>query len=460
MTFRAGWWPRGVEPPPARFETVGGVAMERPDTTPALALSTTGALAAARPALAALSTDAILRAIDATIAAWIAPGSPERRAAEAAYHVAAGVHPASAPFGPLLDGLRGPAIRDWVRAEIRPAEALDRLTPAADGVAVRAAGPALAFHVLPGNVPLVWLPGVIACLVMRTPCLLKPASADPLTAPLFCAHLASRLPELGDALAALPWAGGDEAIEREVLAAADAVIAFGGGIATGSILRRARPDAVLIAHGPATAAGVIGREFMAPGKLEPLLAACARDALLYDGRGCLTLAELYLEPGGLLTPAEAAPLVAAALERATGLWPAGRADRDAAALTRTWRARVTARRIAGHASRCLAASRDLDWTVLYDDDLPPIDAGLIRTLRVRSIRDAADLPAALAGRATPVHAVALGLPEPRRRAVSAALGGTGVTRVCAPGALQAPPVTWANGGASPFARLLRWTRIE
>ncbi len=460
MTFRAGWWPRGVEPPPSRFETIGGVALEVPGTTPALAMSAAAALVAARPALAAVSTDAILRAIDATVAAWIAPDSPERRAAEAAFHAAAGVHPAAAPFGPLLDGLRGPALRDWIRAEVRPVEALDRLTPAADGVAVRAAGPMLAFHVLPGNVPLVWLPGLIACLVMRTPCLLKPAGGDPLTAALFCAHLAARLPELGDAVAVLPWAGGDEDIEREVLAVADAVIAFGGAASTASLLHRARRDATVIAHGPATAAAVIGREFMAPGKLEPLLAACARDALLYDGRGCLSLTELFLEEGGLLTPVEAAPLAGASLERATGLWPAGRADRDAAALTHTWRARVTARRIAGKAARCLAAPRGLDWTLLYDDDLPPIDAMTVRLLRLRAIRDAAGLPAALRGRATPVHAVAAGLPEPRRRALAADLAGAGVTRICAPGALQAPPVTWANGGASPFARLLRWTRVE
>jgi hypothetical protein len=454
VTPRAWWLPGDLVPPSVRH--AGGV--ETPEPSPALIMTACRALGGARAALAALPTDAILRAIDAALAAWQSPDSPGRRAAEAAFHAASGVPAVTAPFAPLLDALRAPNLRDWLRQEVKPVEALERLAPGSDGVPVRARGPRLALHVLPANVPLAWLPDVLACLLLRTPCLLKPGRHDPLTAPLFARSLAAASPAVGNALAVVPWPGGDEAIEAEALGAADAVIVWGGERATTSLARRATTGATLVVHGPQTAAAAIGREMAAPGKIEPLLALIARDALLYDGRGCLSPAEIFFERGGLLDPAEVAPLLAKALTTANARWPAGIPDPDAAALIWSWRARVTARRIAGKPATCVTAPDRLDWTVLHDDDLPPLEPPLPRTIRMTGLRDVADLPERISGRATPVAAVALALPEPRRRETMAALAGVGITRICPVGTLQSPPVTWANGGASPFQRLLRWSR--
>src|SRR6185503_17529695 len=171
-----------------------------------------------------------------------------------------------------------------------------------DGAPVRATGPRLAVHILSGNVPLVWLPSVLACVLMRTPCLLKPAQDDPLTAALFVATLVRRLPALAAGLAVLPWAGGDTALETAVLREADAVIVYGGGESVAALARLISPEARLAAHGPRLAVAAVGREMSGPGRIEPVAMAAARDALLYDGRGCLSLPMVYLESGGLFEP--------------------------------------------------------------------------------------------------------------------------------------------------------------
>jgi hypothetical protein len=295
---------------------------------------------------------------------------------------------------------------------------------------------------------------------MRTPCLLKPSREDPLTGALFAASLATKSPELGAALAVLPWTGGDEAVEAEVLGGAGALIAYGDDPAIASLARRMPAGIPLVAHGPRIAAGVLAREAQVPGRLDPIAAAAARDALLYDGRGCLSLSTLFVERGGLMEPREVAAVLGRAMSAASAALPPGRPDRDAAALTQSWRARVRARAIAGRPSRCEASPRGLDWTVLYDEDLAMPATPLVRTLRVLPIRDLADLPARLEDGHTVTHAVAFAGPEGRRRALAEALAPLGLTRMADFGKLQTPPLAWPHGGASPFRRLLNWTRME
>ncbi|MEK7474036.1 MAG: acyl-CoA reductase [Candidatus Coatesbacteria bacterium] len=461
MPVRGYWLPPGVEPPPGRFATLGALTIETPEVTPALALSTVFGAASGRGAIAAMSTDAIIRALDAAVAAWIAPDSEPRRLAEEAYVEAAGVPRVTVPFVPLLEACASPHLKDWVRAEVSPVAALDGFVAGPDGAMVRALGPRLAVHVLPGNVPLVWLPTLLACLVMRTPCLLKPAREDPLTAALFAATVAAKSPELGAALAVLPWTGGDERVEAEVLRGAGALIAYGDDPAIVSLARRLPAGVPFVAHGPRIAVGVVAREAQNPGRFEAVAAAAARDALLYDGRGCLSLSAVFVERGGLMEPGEVVTSIAGAMPVAATALPAGRPDRDTAALTQSWRARIRARMQAGKPSRCAASPRGLDWTVLYDEELPMPAVPLYRTVWIAPFRDYADLTMKTTRTDLAViHAIAFAGPDARRRELAEVKAGAGLTRLTDFGKLQTPPLAWPHGGASPFRRLLNWTRLE
>jgi len=452
--------PPGIEAPPVAFHWLGDLSLEAPEATPRLARDVAVRLRHAAPRLAALRTDAILRAIDDTVAEWIAPRSEARLAAEEAFCASTDLPRETAPFGPLLEAFAAPRFREWVRQEVVPLEALDGFVPGPDGAPVRATGPGLAVHILPGNVPLVWLPSFLACVVMRAPCVLKPAQDDPLTPALFVATLIRKLPALAAGLAVMPWAGGDAAVESEVLREAAAVIVYGGGETVAALARRLSPEAHLTAHGPRVALAAVGREMTGPGRIEPAAMAAARDALVYDGRGCLSLPAVYLEAGGLYAPREAAESFARAMEKVSHVYPPGRPDRDTAALTQGWRARIRARMIAGKPSRLWASPQGLDWTVIYDEELAAPDASLVRTLWLSPVPSVDDLPARLQDRTGRLHAFAWAGPESRRAALAEALVPLGLTRVAALGSLQTPPLTWPHGGTSPFRQLLRWTRIE
>jgi hypothetical protein len=452
--------PPGTPDPPVRFRQVGALELEYPETTPALAVDVASRLISSRPALAALRTEVIIRALDDAVAEWSAPGSLARRAAEDGFSAATGIPPETAPFLPLLSALKAPAIRDWAHQEVKPFGALERFSPAEDGAPVRAVGPRLAVHILPGNVPLVWLPTLAACLVMRIPCLVKPAADDPCTPALFAQSLAKRLPELAAALAVLPWTGGDAAVEEAALAGAEVVVVYGGDSAVRSLARRVLPGAKLLVHGPRYAAGAIGREIAAPGRIEAVAAAAARDVLLYDGRGCLSLTAVHVERGGLLEPAEIAEILGSAMERESTYLPPGRPDPDAAAVTQSWRARIRARALAGKPSALYAGPRGLDWTVLYDAELPAPGVPLVRTLWVGAVGTLDELPSRLGTSGGMVHALAFSGPESRRLELAERLAPQGLTRVCAFGRLQEPPLGWPHGGASPFKRLLDWVLME
>jgi len=440
----------------------GDAGVEVPEVTPELAREVARLLAAARPGLLKLRTETVLKAVDAAIRDWMDPACPGRREAEAAFAAATGMPAATAPFVVTLEPCAHGAVREWTRAEVTPFEALDGFVPAPGGGMARALGPGLAVLVLPGNVPAVWLPAFFACLAGRSACLLKPAADDPITPAAFVASLVRHLPELAPAVAVLPWRGGDSGVEGEVLGAADAVLAWGGAGSTASLAHRIAPGTDFIAHGPAYAAGAVAREAMNPGKLAAVASDASRDALLFDGRGCLSLTAVFLEKGGLYESSEGAAEFAKAMAAAAAALPGGRPSAAAAAFTQSWRARARARSLAGKGAALFTSPAGLDWTVIYDPDIPLPPATLWRTLWIHPVGKLEDIPgkAAAAAGAPVLHALAFAGPEARRTALADALAPAGLTRVCGFGRLQSPPLSWSGAGSSPFARLLRWVRME
>jgi hypothetical protein len=448
-------------PPGAAIPALG--AGDVPEVTAATAREVVARLVLARPVLLELGTERILRAVEAAVDEWMGPSCPERREAESAFAAATGMPLATAPFTVPLEPCAHGAVREWVRAEVSALEALDGFVPAPGGGSERALGPGFAVFVLPGNVPGVWLPALIAALAGRTPCLLKPAAADPLTPAAFAGTLIRHLPELAPALAVLPWRGGDAEVEREVLREAEALLWWGGAEVGSSLAGMVSPSCEVVAHGPALAAGAVARESMTPGKLAAVAAGAARDALLFDGRGCLSLSAVFLEQGGLYQPREAAGDFAKAVAAGSAALPPGRPSADAAALTQSWRARARARTLAGRGTVLFASGAGLDWTVIYEPEiaLPPVP--LWRTLWLHPVDRLDDVPAKAAAPAggAALHALAFAGPEKRGLALAGALAAGGLTRMCPFGRLQSPPLNWSGaGGISPFARLLRRVRME
>jgi len=459
--------PPGAPVPAVDRRQEGALTLEFPVVTPELASSVSLALVSARTALCAVKADRILRAIEDTIKEWSSPDCPARREAEGAFRAMTGLPGVSAPFGVPLEAYAHGAVREWARAGVDPFEALDGFTAVSGGPAVRLVGPLSAVFILPGNIPLIWMSSLFACLLGRTPCLLKPGEEDPVTPGAFVSSLVRHAPELGPALAVLPWKGGDEEVEREVMRAGGVVVAWGGGEAVSSLARRIPAGMELVAHGPAMAVGVVAKEAMNPGRLAGTASEAGRDALLFDGRGCLSLSTVFVERGGLYEVREAASEIAKAFARVAGELPPGRPTIEGASLVQSWRGRARARELAGKDALLFGSVGTLDWTVICDGELPMPPVPLWRTLWIHPVDSIDEIPGKISTLRNTgpegdwvIHAMAFAGPESRRQKLAEELSILGLSRVCAFGKLQSPPVSWTSSGISPLRRLLRWTIIE
>jgi hypothetical protein len=276
---------------------------------------------------------------------------------------------------------------------------------------------------------------------------------DGLTA-AFLETLAEERAELGAAVEARSWTGGADPGEARVLGEADAVVAFGGSDALLAIRSRCRADAAFIPFGHRASAGYVAADALA-GDLTTLAAGLARDALLYDGAGCLSLHLVFVERGadaGLerFVQALAGACAATAIE-----FPLGERDpaRGAGAARYADAAAFRASRGSGRVLRDPAAA----WSIVVDaphDALPPFGAGAIPLVLVDGPADAA---AFISRHAIPLQALGVAGAALDRPALAQALGAV---RMTALGAMQDPPIAGHHGGRPRIADFIRWVDFE
>lgn len=394
-------------------------------------------------ALARLSDREILDAWEATVAGFLDPSSPERRAIEEdlARSARLSAEGLAAGLESVLGGVRGASA--------------ERLF--AEAAALRKAGPAersggaggFALVVLASNLPALAVQPLLPALAARRPVLLKAPTAEPVFTAAFVHALAERLPALGEAVAAAVWPGGDVEREAPLLERASVVLAYGDEEAVASLERRtcaANPGARFVPYGPRTSLAVVGAA-ADPAEVAPGL---ARDVALFDQRGCLSVAAVYVE-GDEARARAVAEALAAALRDLARRWPPFAADPATAGAVRQLRS--------------LAAMRGLpvweigdsfaDGTVLLDPDPAFRPSPGLRTVRVHPLADLGTLPELLAPWRDRLQGAAVaGLETNRPETLISGLGSLGISRVTPSGALQHPDTAWHNGGVNPLEVLL------
>jgi hypothetical protein len=358
-----------------------------------------------------------------TVEAFCDPSSPERRALDPPLAAAVRLSPPGLQAGleAVLGGVAGERAAEVIAA-------------GAERRALAARPPVLV--VLAGNVPGLAVQPLLPALALGRRVVLKSSSAEPHFAPAFAAALARRAPALGEAVTALAWRGGDEAIEAPLLAECDPVLAYGDAPAIADLERRAAGR--VVAYGPKTSLAVVGPD------ADPaaVAAGLARDVALFDQRGCLSIAAVYVAAP---RAEELAAALAAELVRLAGLWPPGPATTGELAAVRHARDEAV---MAGARLLPLAPAAG---TVVLDPRPAFRPTPGRRTVRVHPLADLADLPALLAPWSGRLQGVALaGLPASAEAALRAALTPLGVSRYAPPGRLQHPDVRWHNGGVDPL----------
>jgi hypothetical protein len=269
--------------------------------------------------------------------------------------------------------------------------------------------------------------------------------SDALVAAFF-ASLAEEHPAFARSALARPWTGGDDPPEADLFRTADVVVAFGRDEALRGIRERCGAETRFVPFGHRASIGrLTGADAAA---LDGALAdRIVRDALLYDGEGCLSLHALFVDASD--TELErVANVLRAAGERVTLEFPGG--ARDAAAVARTAADRNLAEFRAASGSGAVLRARDAMLVIEPPAaDGPPF---LPRVLPVYAGDDDA-IASYVARLRLPVQALGVVACDANAVALAARIGAV---RVAPFGAMQSPPVAGHHGGRPRIADFIRW----
>jgi hypothetical protein len=344
-----------------------------------------------------------------------------------------------------LNILPAQEIQNMVRTQLGHVDALDRWI-GRDGVRVRARAPRLIYHICAGNLAVSAITSLAHGLILGAENIVKlPSERDgDASARREILAFIARLPAPLQRLVRTRR----EIIDAE-LHRADAVIAFGSDATMATLRARVRFDQKFIAHGHAASLLWIAR----PDLLTPRQArACAVDVLTYDQLGCLSPQAIYVPAG-----ADVAALgdkLSLALEQE---WNAlsKKPARPLAVAARIAEARDVAFAL-GHRV-WLPPARHLGWTVIAEPDATFAPSPLHGVIPIRRVAEGkiAQALAPVAGRLSTVGVV--GQISSRLETAFLSLG---VSRFCAAGRMQFPPLTWHHDGRPALAELVTWVDAE
>lgn len=400
-------------------------------------------------ALRALSARSIVAAIGAAAQRWTDADFPPRVRATAAIEERLGYTTPVVDYAldRLFGGITAEALAAAIVDELGSLEILDGFVERPGRPAAWARG-ANAVTVISSDTTIgVAIAPLIFALCAKCAVTVKDR-ADALVA-AFAATLGDERAALQTATDVRAWSGGDDDIEAQTLGGADVVVAFGGNEALRAIRLRCASDAAFVPFGHRASAGYVSAPALA-GEAGALAAGIARDALLYDGDGCLSLHLLFVEraPGGgheRFVDVLAGACAANAIEFPPGPRKPARAARVAAY------AAAAAFRAANGSGRVMRAP-DGAWTIVVEppeDDLPPFGGGVIPVIFVDAVGDAA---AYVERYRLPLQAV--GIASIGEAAAMAQ--AFGAVRVAPLGRLQDPPLAGHHGGRARIADFIRW----
>lgn len=308
------------------------------------------------------------------------------------------------------------------------------------------AGPSFVGVVAAGNIPGVALTPMLLALLSGAPVLAKLSRAEPLVLPAWHRVLAAVAPELAAACAAVPWAGGNEALEQAAFGGADRLLAFGSDTTMAELERRF-PGRVC-GYGTGLSVALVSAGRRDAGAAEAL----AVDVAAWDQQGCLSPQGAFVEG----TPAEVeafGELVAAELARVERPYPRGRLSTAEAARVRNFRAEAEARTLAGEGVRLRVSGPAPGWTLLVEPNATCHPGPLNRTVTLWPVTDLAEIVERLRPWRAALQAVGLAV-EPERETLAREWArAAGCGWVVPLGTMQAPPLRWPNKGRDILADL-------
>ncbi len=264
----------------------------------------------------------------------------------------------------------------------------------------------------------------------------------------FLETLAQEHPAFAQCARALEWKG-----DAHDLLGYDAVVAFGDDATLREIRAACSPTARFLGFGSKASAGYIGSsDVRVDEELRVVAEAAARDLLLYDTQGCMSLHMLFVERGGRYDAQRVAIALAQACESLAPEFPIGASDPQGDARITSLRALTALRSSLGTGALLTAPRADATFIVNPPrDEAPPFAS---RCLAVFDVDTVADARAYLHDRGIALEALAVAGTDPSKLEQFATMN---VSRICAFGELQRPPLNEPHGGKPRIIDFLQFS---
>lgn len=411
-------------------------------------------------ALRAIPIAAIVAAIDHVAERWSDPAWPARQMARAQLSRATGFSLAAVDRSLDLElrNYRADSLWRALRRDLGDPACLDGFCDDRELEGrTHAIGPRVTLEVLTGNVPGLPALAIVRALLVKSALIAKVASGEPTFAVNFVASLARIAPQLADAILVTYWERGDTESLAAAVTEADAVIVYGSSEACNTVRKSAGNTPVFVEHGHKFSAGLMSRAYLAHYGENECARQIAEDVSAFNQHACIA-PQAYIIEGSAVDVTTLAARVAEAMADYARNRPLGvLAATDAAALqmrraTQAWRA-------ANSPDRALLVPDNVEWSVAVDSELPHEGAGnrFVTLVAVADLRQALEL---LAPFARHLQNAALGCLPGEMPAIAQDLARLGVCRLCGPGRMAEPSMTWRHDGRMCLAELVRWTDIE
>lgn len=322
--------------------------------------------------------------------------------------------------------------------------------------------PRKVLQILAGNVigP-TWLS---ACLgvALQCPQFIKLSHRDLASFMLYLQSLNEIDPSFRATIACGYYPGEGDANAR-LLHETDLVVATGSDDSVNAIratLMKVNRSSRLIAHGLKISLQVIAKEYAVAEVAE----LAAWGIVAFDGNGCFSPANVYIERGGRLTPEQFAEAMADSMACISFHIPPKRTI-DVAERVTNYRYSQMRRKLSGENVRIIK-SLNTDYTVIVDGDHPALAPTCQeRVVAVKPVDDIRSVPHHIGHLSHNLQTVGLAVPSEDILQVSDGLGAAGVTNIKIVGTEYTIDLAEPHDGLFDFAQSsmtdeLRWTSIS
>ena len=293
-------------------------------------------------------------------------------------------------------------------------------------------------HVIAGNTPLLAWVSIIRALLVRSASLVKlPSGTSARWAHLFHRSLTEIAPNLAECVQLVQWSGGTSALDATLCANTDLVMAHGSDGTLRDLRGLCPAKTPFVGYGHRVSFGIL----LPDADSRKAAEGFAKDVLLYDQGGCLSPQTIFVEGDGNRARQFSSRL-AEALSAASEKYPLPfRAERAAGAVRE---ARALAQM---EESNQLWEDPSLRWTVIARPQSQFAASPTFGVVSVQPLESLKDLPLALSSVADCLQGCAVAGTESTGYL-------PGVSFLCRPGELQAPPLAWRQDGRDVLRVLL------